>query len=245
MHSASRPVVFFSHGAKLQGFLTTPRPENAYFGVLFIHGGGRYSENLYQPWQEFMVKHGYSSFAFHSRGVGRSAGDFSKQSLNSRLEDAHAALAVYIATGTVDKTNIILVGSSMGAHVAVRLMSQVKGVKAIVLQSAAAYGASAESVSFGPEFTRVISQPKSYQGSPVFSLLKKFSGRAFVVYGAKDQIIPEAVKISYREALKSQDTYVELSRGRHALLQPKNKQEQEVRDALFQKTLEFMTAALS
>ena len=57
---------FLSEGLKLEGFLYSPKPKNAYFGVLFIHGGDNYLDNRYGVWQKYLAERGFSSFEIHA-----------------------------------------------------------------------------------------------------------------------------------------------------------------------------------
>lgn len=61
-----------------------------------------------------MAQNGYVSFSFDTRGVGGSSGRFEEGSLKNRLTDAQAAydkLSKFV-------DNIIVIGRSMGGHVA-------------------------------------------------------------------------------------------------------------------------------
>ncbi|MBI4058282.1 hypothetical protein HY408_00775 [Candidatus Gottesmanbacteria bacterium] len=106
MSCTSKVITFDSDGYKLTGFHSYPITKTLLPGVLFIHGGGKYTNNLYESWQEYLCLHGYASLSFFSRGVGNSEGSFEKGSLSHRLTDTLTAYNAYITSGIVDPDRI-------------------------------------------------------------------------------------------------------------------------------------------
>ena len=244
MRIAKEEINFTSDRLILKGFLYYPLPKNEYFGVLFIHGGGKYTSSRYLKWQEFLAHNGYSSLSFFSRGVGNSEGNFADSSLINRLTDAQNALAFFQKSGVVDPSNIALSGSSMGAHVAVRLLEQNRKIKTLIVQSAASYGKAAERLPLNSQFTQAISAPNSWQDSPVWQILEKFRGNLGVFYGQEDKIIPSDIKQKYRQLIK-QGGYWEIGNGQHKLLAPSNPLEEAAQQELFKTSLLFLNRSFA
>jgi dipeptidyl aminopeptidase/acylaminoacyl peptidase len=239
MNNTLESTSFLSDGLKLMGFLTSPSDKKKFPGVLFIHGGGRYTENLYASWQAYLLERGYASFSFYCRGVGTSEGIFEDGSLTNRLKDAEAAYRCFISSGVVDQNRICVAGSSMGAHVAVRLIEQFPKIKAVFLQSAAAYSIKAESLRLNESFTNEIRNNNQYEKSPVFSILNQYTGALYVVYGEHDSVIPDAVKELYNRSIQRGE-YRILKHGTHKLLRPESALEFEAREELYSTSVNFL-----
>ncbi|OGK64767.1 hypothetical protein A2313_02115 [Candidatus Roizmanbacteria bacterium RIFOXYB2_FULL_41_10] len=240
MEIVKEEISFTSDHLILKGLLYYPLPKNEYFGILFIHGGGKYTSSRYLKWQAFLAQNGYSSLSFFCRGVGNSEGDFADSSLANRLKDSQQALAFFKNSGAVDPSGIALCGSSMGAPVAVRLLEQNKRIKAIIVQSAAAYAKEAENIPLNVQFTQTISVPNSWQNSPVWEILEIFRGNLGVFYGQEDKIIPEGIKQRYRQLIK-QGEFWEIKNGQHKLLAPTNNLEEKAEQELFSRSLLFLS----
>jgi dienelactone hydrolase len=239
MTNQSRSVSFVSCGLTLTGFLTHPDRGVNFPSVLFIHGGGKYSENLYKSWQEYLSNNGFASLSFYCRGVGSSMGEFSDGGLMNRLSDAMAAYDFLRESGISDPKRICIYGSSMGAHVAVRLVEKYPDIKAIILQSAAAYSLRAEKLSLNEEFTAEIRNNQRFDESPVFSILERFKGVAFVVYGEDDSLIPKPVKELFRGSINI-GSFTIIKGGTHKLLRPSNDVEMNARNELYRKGVDFL-----
>jgi dipeptidyl aminopeptidase/acylaminoacyl peptidase len=239
MEIITREIHFISDTIQLTGYLTYPDVNQKLPGVLFVHGGGKYADNLYAEWQVYLGTHGYASLFFYCRGVGTSEGDFTDSSLNHRLTDTSAAYDYFIQSGKVDPQKICVYGSSMGGHVALRLVEKIPQIQAVVLQSAAAYALTAESLPLNSEFTQEIQKPNSWSNSLVFEILQKYSGKTLVVYGEKDEVIPDGVKIKFQEIV-GQFNYVTLANGTHRLLRPETANEKKAHAEMFEKVLFFL-----
>ena len=207
-----------SNNLLLDGVLVTPNP-TVKKGVIFFHGGGHADAERYGEVQAYLANQGIISLAFSFRGCGNSEGDLTNSTLNDRLIDAESALQYFINTTGLPENQIYLWGSSMGGHVACRLISKHLKIKGLILQSAAAYGLEAESQPFGPDFTEIINKPENWNSSGAFTDLKKYLSHTLIIYGLDDKVIPEGVKTSYRESAL-QPQYHEISGYGHPMLRP-------------------------
>jgi len=243
MQVEKKAVSFASGNLTLSGQLCFPLPKNGYYGVLFLHGGGKYTHNLYIEWQEYLATQGYSSLSFYCRGSGSSEGSFSDSSLANRLKDAQAALEYFVGSGVTDPRTLAVFGSSMGGHVAVRLAEADKRVKALLLQSSAAYSQEAETVPLDSQFTQLIRQPRSWNHSPVFKILASYCYPVKVVYGEKDVVIPDEVKQCFMRAAKNTSSSI-LQGGEHRLLRPNNPSEEAAQKKLYEISVKFLNKNL-
>jgi pimeloyl-ACP methyl ester carboxylesterase len=187
-------IEFKSAGSTL--FSTLYKAENEKARVLFIAGGGNVprKDGHYPALQEEMLERGITSLAFDFRGVGESEGVLNETSLNTRVEDAKAALDFLKQDST---TPIFLSGTSMGAPVAIQMADE--SIKGILLIVAAAYSLEARDKKFGPEFSEIIRKPESWKGSPDFEKLRQFGGKILHAYGTEDQVIPADISKTYAD----------------------------------------------
>jgi dienelactone hydrolase len=218
-----KKVFFLSNKNKIFGTLTIPIK---YFtGVIFLHGGGGSNLERYKYLQNVFHDRGISSLIFDFMGCGKSKGVFEEGSLNQRVEDAHDAIRYFLKRSNLKIDEIYLWGSSMGAHVACRLLESFN-VKGVILQSAAAYGKDAEDKNFTQEFRNAIRKEGSWQNSPAFNALSMYEGKILVAYGKNDILIPVGVKERYKEITeKKGGKFITLSYGVHTLLRPSTESE--------------------
>lgn len=233
-----KKIEFLSDDRLLKGTLTTPTIKFRHI-VLFIHGGGRQIRDRYHLWQTHLAEHGLPSLAFYCRGVEESQGGFSEGSLNNRLRDTEKALDFLHKNYGIEKNHVAVIASSMGGHVACRLVEKYPAIPVLVLQSAAAYAGEAEDKPLDNVFTKIIRKENSWFGSPAFDALSGYKGAVFITYGEHDHIIPDGVKNKYRSLVKKGYFYI-IPQGGHTLLTPKSKDETDARDVLFQTSLEFI-----
>lgn len=215
-------VTFLSDSLLLSGVLTASKPST--IGALFLHGGGHSDKTRYAFLQSFFEKYGIASFAFDFRGCGESEGEFKNSSLTNRRRDAVAALEFFKQQTSLQDQHIYLWGSSMGAHVACRVVDNLPHIKGLILQSPAAYGAGAESLELNEQFTALIQRENSWINSPAFTSLEAFNGKILAVYGKHDDVIPEGVQQRYKQICHEKGGKVVLLRGgTHRLLSPQIK----------------------
>ena len=207
-----------SDNLMLHGILSLP-DKSSDIGIIFLHGGGHSNAERYQDVQEFFSNHRVTSLAFSFRGCGNSAGDLSNSTLSDRIMDAESALHEFkLVTGLTDN-KIYLWGSSMGGHIACRLISSHSQIRGLILQSAAAYGQKAESQPFGPMFTNSLNEEFNWDNSLAFNDLASFQNHTLIMYGKEDKVIPDQVKNQYKLSAKYPEYHVIPGYG-HPMLRP-------------------------
>jgi hypothetical protein len=237
---ATQDVTFSSDNIHLHGVLSTPTTTKSEIGILFLHGGGHSSAERYRDVQDFFSNHGVASLAISFRGCGKSAGDFSKSTLSDRLLDADSALQEFkLATGLSDQ-QIYLWGSSMGGHVAARLISRHLQLKGLILQSAAAYGQNAESAPFGSKFSDSIDEENNWINSHAFTDLSTYQNQTLIIYGKDDEVIPNQVKQLYLSSAKHPQYHIISGYG-HPMLRPATDIEKEAWDSMVNLVLNFIS----
>jgi pimeloyl-ACP methyl ester carboxylesterase len=161
--------------------------------VLSLHGAGPSNRARAGYITERLCKSGVSSFRFDFSGHGDSSGTMAESSLAKRLTQARAA-----ARFLDPNRKPILIGTSMGAHLAARLATEVEA-RSLILFCPAAYAAEAENVSFGSGFTELIRTPNSFRDSLAFAGVREFHGDCLIIIGDSDEIIPRPVLDAYYE----------------------------------------------
>lgn len=194
-------ISFNSQGYTLVGTLYKASNEKA--SALLIAGGANTPrlEGYYPPWQEFLLENDVTTFNFDFRGVGDGEGRLDETNLNTRVEDAKAALGVLKQHSA--KGNLYVVGISMGGHVAIRVVDT--DVKGILLAVPAAYSFEARDKNFGPAFSEAIRKSESWKNSPDFKELKKYNGNTFLLYADNDEVIPQGISSEFVDILKSKN----------------------------------------
>lgn len=122
--------------------------------------------------------------SFDFSGHGESTGELSASSLEKRVAEAAHMLQFCDTTKP-----LIIVGSSMGGEVAVRL-SQKCHAASLVLFCPAFYDDVAYSIPFTHEFSTAIRQEGSWRKSIARTILEKYRGDIVVVIGDEDAVIP-------------------------------------------------------
>lgn len=239
----NKEIYFKSGENRLFGRLYVPDTYDR--GVVFLHGGGASTSIRYAYLQSECYKNNIVSFAFDFRGCGKSEGVFSEGSLLNRIIDTTNAVSYFLEETKLDNSHFYLWGASMGAHVACKLLNTISPY-GVILQCAAAYGKEAESVPLDEEFTKIIRAPHSWENSLAFEMLTEYKGRKLIIYGEKDETIPDEVKARYRDCHVLQigglamTSYVELKGGGHRLLSPQNEEERKALVELARTGIEFI-----
>lgn len=195
--------------------------------ILFLHGGGSSDHTRYTRLQELFSKEGVVTHAF----------DHKAASLAERLQEAENELAYLKAERNQQDIDIFIWGSSMGGHVACRLTETHPDLAGLILQSAAAYSASAEATLFGSDFTTEITRENSWQDSPAFTAVEKYKGPVLVMYGEFDDVIPQGIKDRYHN---SADKYILLTGGIHSMLRPETPVQHKVWQEMYMSSLSFV-----
>lgn len=165
--------------------------------VLFLHGGGATStKELYLPMAKALAGRGYKCLVFSYPGHGKSSGEIAGSSLAERAE---------IATKLAKELDFLplsmICASSMGAHIAMRMLDKMD-VDKLVLFVPAIYSDKAENVPFGPSFTQILRTPGSYKDSLALESLRGYKGKLAIFQAGKDRIIPpEVIDLIWRSAI--------------------------------------------
>jgi pimeloyl-ACP methyl ester carboxylesterase len=188
-----REIQFEAGNEVLKGTLDLASP-NAKPTVLSLHGAGPSNRVRAAYITERLCGLGVSSFRFDFSGHGDSSGTMAESSLTKRLAQAKAASQFLDLN-----RKPILIGSSMGAHIAARL-AKTLDAQTLILFCPAAYGAETENVQFGSGFSELIRRPGSYQNSLALADMRQFRGDCLIIIGDCDEIIPGPVLDGYFES---------------------------------------------
>lgn len=184
---------------------TQPRFDN--LTAVILHGAGESSSQRHEEMAKVFAKQGISVVTLDFIGHGKTGGNLFDGSLMLRTEHAKAAIQCW----TDADTPLILCGFSMGGHTALSLLPHLGvRVKSIGLFCPATYAAEAEEVHFGPEFTKILRTHESWRSSLGIQNAAQFEGRAAVVIGSKDVVIPWEVVAEITKALKINASEVRL-----------------------------------
>jgi pimeloyl-ACP methyl ester carboxylesterase len=127
------PVVFGSHGIKLQGQITLPRGATASKPIpaaVLCHGFGA-DRRVMQSSAGLLVKNGIATIVFDMRGHGLSEGR-----LDGKFhEDVIDAWHTLTSLPEIDSTRIALIGHSLGAISSILATRKIKKPRAIVALS--------------------------------------------------------------------------------------------------------------
>ena len=165
--------------------------------VLSLHGGGPSGRGGTEYLGLALAEAGHTTLRFDFAGWGDSSGDRERQSLEKRIDQVRTILAFF---GIEHLSTLI--GSSMGGYIAASLAAEL-AVENLVLFCPAAYSRRARTLEFGSGFTELIRSKDSFMDSDIPELLASFRGRALLIMGSDDAIIPEPVVSMYRKALSS------------------------------------------
>lgn len=158
------------------------RPAKGAGHLLAIHGAGDGHLGVFAGVREQLWQRGVGSTAFDCVGHGSTGGVKEGSSLHAREEQARAVIAV-------SRVPTAIIGASMGAYNAVRLAERV-ALRGLVLVVPGVYHAGAHDVPFGPAFSRLIRQPRSWDHSDAWDILGRFRGRLLVIAAGADQVVP-------------------------------------------------------
>lgn len=247
-----REGTFLSEGLALKYSLFTPdkEPTQGTGIILTLHGaataGGR-GRVLFESLQTRLAKEGYSSFTFDTRGVGESEGQFVDSTLEKRVVDAQSSLDFLTQNEPALSENVIIIGLSMGGHIAVRLAGNTpERFKALALVNPAAYAVEAEDKKLAPttQFSDVIRRENSWRSSRAFEDIKNFRGQILFADSEFDDVIPGGLKQEYYKATTSRELMrhmqiVELRGIKHAFFTLDNPEAIAAREFLYEELVAF------
>ena len=155
--------------------------------LVILHGAGLGTRERFKPLRACLAQRSINSLAFDFIGHGETGGSLSESSLKSRVEQACAVIETIGVTQP-----FTLLGSSMGAYTAVKLL-EIYPIETLILFVPGIYNTAAYPIPFGEEFSKVIRQPASWVDSDAWSILSKFRGHLLLVTAGQDDVIPEDV----------------------------------------------------
>jgi uncharacterized protein len=152
--------------------------------VLVLHGAGNASRARWQTLREKLLERGIGSYAFDFVGHGETGGELTSSSLRHRT-----AQALQVIKDLGIPTPLTIIGSSMGAYVGLKI-SETIPVESLIFFVPAMYDRTGYKVNFGPQFSEIIRQPRSWNNSDAWETLEKFTGKLLVIGGGKDETVP-------------------------------------------------------
>lgn len=154
--------------------------------LFFLHGAGTSSRERFVPLREALFEKGIGSTAFDHIGHGDTGGEL----LGSSLEDRTVQASVVLSG--LETLPRAFFGTSMGAYTAIRMAANTP-IDALILGVPGVYAPEAYDVPFGPDFSAILRQPRSWERSDAFDLLSRFPGRVLVIRATRDEVVPAEI----------------------------------------------------
>jgi pimeloyl-ACP methyl ester carboxylesterase len=156
--------------------------------VLHLHGlGATATRHAVRYLLEPLAEHGHGFMTFDFSGNGDSTGAMEESTLRRRRDETLAAVA---QLGTVEPP--VLIGTSMGAHLAAWTVPVVRP-RALILFCPAAYPEHADDLRFDGSLSR----PGAYAHSPAYAGIREFTGDLLVIGAENDAVVPRPVVEGY------------------------------------------------
>lgn len=118
--SESIDIEFQHEGDSLAGTLLLPEGKEPFPVALFVHGDGaqdRFAGDSYSLVINALLEKGIACFLSDKKGVGKSSGNWLKQSMQSRADEALAALSALEKRNEIDTKKIGYIGFSQAGWV--------------------------------------------------------------------------------------------------------------------------------
>jgi pimeloyl-ACP methyl ester carboxylesterase len=179
--------VFSVNGQRLTGTRIIPAGGHGP-GILALHGlGTTASRSRIRYLLDPLAEQGYGSVTFDFSGNGDSTGTLEESSLQRRRDETLAA-----ARRLSPAVAPVVIGTSMGAHLAAWTVPQIRP-RGLVLFCPAAYPTHAA----GLKFDGSLARPGNYADSPAYAGLREFDGDLLIIGSRQDQVIPADVIAGY------------------------------------------------
>ncbi|MEH1015330.1 alpha/beta hydrolase [Micromonospora sp. CPCC 206060] len=181
--------VFTVHEQRLAATKIYP-PDRSEPTVLHLHGlGNTASRHTIRYLLEPLAMDGHGSMTFEFSGNGDSTGVMEESSLRRRRDETLAAVA---QLGTDEPP--VIIGTSMGAHLAAWTAPEVRP-RALILFCPAAYPEHADDLRFDGSLSR----PGNYSHSPAYAGLRNFTGDLLIIAAENDTVAPRQITEGYLE----------------------------------------------
>ncbi|MFY1583648.1 alpha/beta hydrolase [Micromonospora sp. WMMD734] len=165
--------------------------------TLHLHGlGPTASRHAIRYLLDPLAEQGHAAVTFDFSGNGDSTGTYLDGSLRRRLDEALAA-ARLLDPGEAP----VLIGSSMGAHLAACAVPALRP-RGLIFFAPAAYAADATDVPFhgylanAPDAENPV-RPGDFADSPAYQGIGQFTGDLLIVAGGRDEVVPPTVVEGY------------------------------------------------
>jgi uncharacterized protein len=198
-------------GTKLHGwFVEHPQPQAV---LLYCHANGDSVGYLGMYLKQLRDEHRLSIFAFDYRGYGRSEGSPNESGV---LADGHAAQMWLAERAKLKPADIVLMGRSLGASVAVHLAVK-NGARGLILQNATTSmpDAAARIYWFVPVHLLMKNRYDS------LSIIGRYSGPVLMSHGTADDLVPYELGQKLFAAVPSaQKRFFTIEGGGHNDMEP-------------------------
>ena len=131
-------------GVSLAGTLTKPSKKGVFPAVVLISGSGAndrdelvFGHRVFLVLADYLTRQGFAVLRFDDRGVGESTGDFSKATVFDMADDVIAAVEYLKGRSDIKKSQIGLIGHSLGGEIAPIAASKSSDINYIVLMAGA------------------------------------------------------------------------------------------------------------
>ncbi len=199
-------------GTKLHGwYVEHPQPKAV---ILYCHGNGTHVADLGEFLQIMRDEFQVSIFAFDYRGYGRSEG---KPAEKGVMEDAEAAQVWLAQRAGLKKSEIVLMGRSLGGGIALHLAAE-NGARGVILQSTFTTLPDAAAANYPWLPVRLLMRNR-YDS---LSRISRYSGPIFLSHGTADRIVPFSHGQTLFAAASGRKEFFEIPGGDHNDAEPEH-----------------------
>ena len=186
----TKDLIFNAAKHKLTATKVSPSLVGSLPYILTLHGlGTTATRHSIRYILDYLAQHNHTSICFEFSGNGESTGILAEASLGLRQSEALTAAKLLDTTQAP-----VLIGTSMGAHLAASLVPMLNP-RALILFCPAAYPAYATNLKFGLDFTK----PGNYDDSPAYKGIESFNGNLLIVAARNDQVVSANIIDGYLE----------------------------------------------
>ena len=210
------PIVYPSDGLKITGLLSKPAGDGPFPLIVVNHGGFEPAQHL-GGLLDLFAKLGYVAVASDYRGIGHSEGH--REVAHGEVTDVLKAITYAQNQPYVDRKRVVMWGFSHGGTIALLAAARAPAIQAIVVVEgpvdlAASYRHWASmnaqsSASLAPKDIQHLigstpeEKPDEWKArSPLF-FADKIKCPVYLIYGAKDTVVPVAEGVRMAEALRA------------------------------------------
>lgn len=154
--------------------------------TIVLHGAGNSSRTRFSRLRESLNDRGMPSSSVDLIGHGETGGNILDSTLHLRTEQAAAVIRHTCLEP------LTLIAASMSGYTAIKL-TEIFSVSNLILLVPAVYTPRAYDLGFGPEFSRTIRTPGSWNDSDAFSIMSEFNGNLLIIAAEVDDVIPAQV----------------------------------------------------